>query len=432
MRYLAAGLLLIAGAAAGVWLRTSHSPSRSSAPPVTAHRTSAAQPKFFDTPIAARLAPSTETDAPTSPVRQTAFFDSTEQLPPGVTYPEGVTPASGEAEFTPTEATTAVMPLSAPALFTPGGRPPAPIDDADESQFTPLPLTPDLSGWVVQDGKAEAWRIADEVIHCNRGNGGWLRTDREFSDFELRCEVQLAPGANTGIAFRFPDVGSPPATGIEVQLIDDAAEKYASLRDDQHTGSLYYLLPPLAFQSLSAGAWHNVRLLVSGSHLRIDIDGATVNDVDLDQLPAGEKPHPLRSRPISGYIGLQSSAGEVQFRRVRIRDLVQHGSSGVGTLDIATGTGDVCPPGGKVTVDYCGRFLDGREFDSSYDRGEPVTIALNDVIAGWQVGIPGMRVGGRRKLIVPAAMAYGDEGVKDLVPPGATLVFEVELRGVER
>jgi hypothetical protein len=429
MRYLAAGLLLIAGAAAGVWIRTSSRPAGGTETPIASALPPAAtaSPVDRDAPITARVA----AEESASSVRQTAFFESSEPLPPGVNDPAGIVPAGAEAEVISTDATTAAMPLSAPALFSPGSRP-APIEDVAESQFTPLHNGVDLTGWTVQDGKADAWRVADGVIHCNRGNGGWLRTDREYSDFELRCDVQLAPGANTGIAFRFPDTGSPPLTGIEVQLIDDAAEKYVSLRNDQHTGSLYYLLPPVKFEPLAPGQWHSLRLLVLGSQIRVEIDGATMNDVDLDQLPAGEKPHPLRSRPVSGYIGLQSSAGEVQFRQVRIRDLVQRDVSGVGTLELVTGSGEVCPPGAKVTVNYCGRFIDGRQFDSSYDRGEPITVALEDVIAGWQVGIPGMRVGGRRKLIVPAAMAYGDDGVKDLVPPGATLVFEVELRGVER
>lgn len=363
--------------------------------------------------------------------RRTVMFESSEPLPPGVAYPEGydVLVPSGESGVVLVEATA---PARTPALFQPAGRPLQPIDDSPESAFVPLGNGRDFSGWVVQDGKREGWRIEEGVVIGERGNGGWLRTTEQYSDFELRCDVRLSAGANTGIAFRFPETGSPPLAGIELQLIDDAAEKYSTLRPDQHSGSLYYLLPPTAFQPLAADVWHAVRLLVKGPHLRIDLDGTMVNEVFLDQLPAGEKPHPLRARPAVGYIGFQCSASPVQFRNIRLCDLIARDETGVGTLDLTAGTGDVCPEGAKITVDYRGRLLDGTQFDSSYDRGEPITVALQDVIAGWQAGIPGMRVGGRRKLVVPAAMAYGDAGVKDLIPPGATLVFEVELRGVER
>ena len=304
--------------------------------------------------------------------------------------------------------------------------------ETDESKFVPLWNGADLAGWIVQDGKPHAWRIREGAIECVKGSGGWLRTKAVYSDFELRFDVRLTSGANTGVGVRFPSAGSPTLGGIEIQLIDDTAEKYADLPPVQRTGSLYYHVPPLVDHRIAPGAWHAVAVTVRGDRIQVAIDGTIVNDVYLDQLPAGDESHPLQRRPSVGHVGFQSSSRPVELRHVRIHDLTVVRSSGLATIDLAVGTGDVCPDRASVTVDYVGRFTNGEQFDSSYDRGEPVTVALDQVIEGWQAGIPGMRVGGRRKLVVPAAMAYGDEGVPELIPPGATLVFEVELRGVER
>ncbi len=88
--------------------------------------------------------------------------------------------------------------------------------------------------------------------------------------------------------------------------------------------------------------------------------------------------------------------------------------------------------GCRVAVHYTGWLPDGTKFDSSRDRGEPYTFTLGagDVIRGWDEGVNGMRVGGRRKLVIPAALAYGSEPPGGDIPPDATLVFEVELVAV--
>jgi FKBP-type peptidyl-prolyl cis-trans isomerase len=101
--------------------------------------------------------------------------------------------------------------------------------------------------------------------------------------------------------------------------------------------------------------------------------------------------------------------------------------------DLVVGTGVEAVSGKKVTVNYLGTLTDGTKFDSSYDRGTPFSFNLGagEVIQGWDRGVAGMKVGGKRKLIIPASLAYGDQGVPGAIPGGATLVFEVELLGVE-
>lgn len=102
--------------------------------------------------------------------------------------------------------------------------------------------------------------------------------------------------------------------------------------------------------------------------------------------------------------------------------------SGLMYYDIDEGTGRR-PAGAtaKVKVHYTGYLVDGKKFDSSVDRGQPITFALNGVIKGWTEGVGSMRVGGKRKLIIPFALAYGAGGRPPLIPAKAMLVFDVEL-----
>jgi len=101
--------------------------------------------------------------------------------------------------------------------------------------------------------------------------------------------------------------------------------------------------------------------------------------------------------------------------------------------DIVVGTGLEAVFGKKVTVDYLGTLINETKFDSSYDRGVPFSFNLGagEVIKGWDQGVAGMKVGGKRKLTIPSELGYGVSGAGDLIPPNSTLVFEVELLGVE-
>lgn len=123
----------------------------------------------------------------------------------------------------------------------------------------------------------------------------------------------------------------------------------------------------------------------------------------------------------------------------------QSASSSVGPIDLVPhlrviedkiGTGDVAKPGQSVTVNYTGWLYvngaKGDKFDSSYDRNQPFTFTLGagQVIAGWDQGVAGMKVGGKRTLIIPPALGYGAQAAGQ-IPPESTLIFDVELLGVQ-
>lgn len=101
--------------------------------------------------------------------------------------------------------------------------------------------------------------------------------------------------------------------------------------------------------------------------------------------------------------------------------------------DSVVGTGDEAISGKEVTVQYVGTLTDGTKFDSSVDHGKPFTFTLGSgqVIKGWDQGVLGMKVGGKRKLTIPSELGYGARGAGGVIPPNATLVFEIELLGVK-
>lgn len=107
-------------------------------------------------------------------------------------------------------------------------------------------------------------------------------------------------------------------------------------------------------------------------------------------------------------------------------------ASGLQFIDIMVGDGARPEVGKMVAVHYTGWLLDGTKFDSSKDRNQPFTFQLGQgkVIRGWDEGVAGMRVGGTRKLIIPPDLGYGSRGAGNVIPPNATLVFEVELLGI--
>jgi FKBP-type peptidyl-prolyl cis-trans isomerase len=113
-------------------------------------------------------------------------------------------------------------------------------------------------------------------------------------------------------------------------------------------------------------------------------------------------------------------------------DQVVQTATGLGYVDLVEGTGVRPKTGDTVSVHYTGWLKSGDKFDSSVDRGTPFEFPVGKgrVIKGWDEGVISMKVGGKRKLIIPAHLGYGAQGAGRVIPPGATLIFEVELLGI--
>lgn len=135
------------------------------------------------------------------------------------------------------------------------------------------------------------------------------------------------------------------------------------------------------------------------------------------------------------YQGCQSMSSTAEIPVTPAVDSAQlkHTTTGLGIQELKIGTGEVAEPGRTVAVHYTGWLTDGREFDSSRRRGDLLTFPLGRgrVIDGWDEGVAGMKVGGRRKLVIPAKLGYGETGAGGVIPPNATLVFDIELCKVQ-
>jgi hypothetical protein len=178
----------------------------------------------------------------------------------------------------------------------------------------------DLEGWTRFGGKPEAWAVEDGMLVSLGEGGGWLGTTREYGDFDLTLEFRVAPGANSGVYLRAPaDTTHISRTGMEIQILDDHAERYKTLKPWQLTGALYHVAAPAPGHLKPTGEWNRMAISLEGTHLVVTLNGATVVDDRLDAHPDLAREHPGLSRR-SGRIGIQSHNGRVEFRNVAITE----------------------------------------------------------------------------------------------------------------
>jgi len=198
------------------------------------------------------------------------------------------------------------------------------LTDEEKSEgFSLLFNGVDLKGWtgnkksyIVEDG--------DIVIYPEGGGGGNLFTEKEYADFVFRFEFKLTPGANNGLGIRAPSKGDAAYGGMELQIIDNTAEKYAELEPYQYHGSLYGVAPAKRGFLKPVGEWNQQEVVVNGTKVKVILNGTTILDTDfqkaIDEGTMDHKDHPGLRRE-KGHIGFLGHGDVVRFRNIRVKEL---------------------------------------------------------------------------------------------------------------
>ncbi|MCU0865922.1 MAG: DUF1080 domain-containing protein [Planctomycetes bacterium] len=170
-------------------------------------------------------------------------------------------------------------------------------------------------------GDAGSCELVGDELRWLAGKGGTVHTKEVYGDFVVRFEVKLPPGGNNGLAIRYPGEGDPAYTGLEIQVLDDSAEKYATLQPWQYHGSVYGCLASHRGYQRPVGEWNFEQVTVRGSRITVELNGTIIVDGDLAgaESKLGDK-HSGRLRT-EGHFGLAGHGDAVAFRGLRIKAL---------------------------------------------------------------------------------------------------------------
>lgn len=193
-----------------------------------------------------------------------------------------------------------------------------------ERGFTTLFNGENLAGWI---GNKQAYKVENGNIvvdPAGGGSGGNLFTEKEYSDFVLRFEFQLTPGANNGLGIHAPLEGDAAYAGKELQILDNTAEKYAKLEPYQYHGSVYGVIPAKKGFQKPVGEWNSQEVIVKGQNIIVNLNGKTILEGNFAEASKNgtldHKEHPGLQRT-SGHIGFLGHGDVLRFRNIRIKEL---------------------------------------------------------------------------------------------------------------
>lgn len=194
-----------------------------------------------------------------------------------------------------------------------------------EAGFEPLFNGRDLTGWKLVRGRGPGYIVEKGVLVCPEDGGGNLFTEKEYANFVLRLDWRLWDGGNNGVGIRAPLEGDAAYVGMEIQVLDEASEKYkkgAGLKPTQMTGSVYDVFAAKSGHVKRDGVWNEYQIEARGRRIKVTLNGVVVTDVDLDSVKDPEvlKKHPGLARA-KGHIGFLGHGTRVEFRNIRIMEL---------------------------------------------------------------------------------------------------------------
>jgi len=195
--------------------------------------------------------------------------------------------------------------------------------EAKEEGFVSLFNGKDLAGW---EGSTKGYVVQDGRIVCKKGGGGNLWTKREFADFHLKFEFLLTPGANNGLGVRMAPNAHAAFQAMELQILDNTAEKYAKLKPYQYHGSVYGVVPAKRGHLKPVGEWNQQEVIARKGRIQVILNGHTIVDADVWKIDPektmDKRPHPgLHNK--KGRIGFLGHGAHVEFRNLRIKELTE-------------------------------------------------------------------------------------------------------------
>jgi hypothetical protein len=180
-----------------------------------------------------------------------------------------------------------------------------------------------LAGWQIVGQKGSGYVVENGVLVCPADGGGNLFTTKEYANFTLRFEFRLFDGSNNGIGIRSPLAGDAAYAGMEIQILDDGAQRYqGKIKPAQYHGSIYDVFPAKQGFKKPTGEWNSEEITAKGRLITVVLNGTKIVDANLDSVsdPAVLKKHPGLART-SGHIGLLGHGTRVEFRNFRIQEL---------------------------------------------------------------------------------------------------------------
>jgi hypothetical protein len=209
--------------------------------------------------------------------------------------------------------------LSAALLFTSAAATADVTKKEKKDGFVSLFNGKNLSGWI---GDVKGYSVEDGTIICKPG--GNLYTEKQYDNFVFRFEFKFTPGANNGLGIRMAEGAHAAYDGMELQILENTADKYKDLQPYQYHGSIYGVVPAKRGFLKPVGEWNSQEVIADGHHIKIILNGEVIVDADIKEASANgtmdEKDHPGLLRP-KGHIAFVGHGDVLWFRNIRVKKL---------------------------------------------------------------------------------------------------------------